>query len=653
MTTHIRSSRTVSSLCLALVLAGIVSTHAGGALETFDITGLPPSPITGEILARVIGIKWDTRSIPVQYSINTSLDPVPNPLGAPFLTVADARAEMQQAFDAWNQIRTSFIDMRITGTTANPGLRGFDMINELTFRTAASFPAIASSPSVTLIADSEFVDGDFLDNDGDPDVSDDITVVTDVDGDGDLEFPAGLYKAGTILDNDVQFNTKATNGLRFTVNPAEADTVTRSVDLFAVAVHEFGHSHGLSHALNNQSSSTDGNGATMFPFIDTGDPASELAQRTLDIDDVAYSSFFYREGTAATGPAGLQPGDTAFRRAFGLIAGDVRHGGFDEPLAGAHVFTVGARTNAMGPGAFSGTTQLSFNPNTGALSVIAESIIDGKYLVPVPRGNYRLGIEPVDGTPVPSASVSFTAQIGDAFGQQNFNEEPVALRRGFWNADDDLWVEAGDTRRNVDIETSDDINVDNFGSRDFVGFSGAPPGRIYAVRIPAAQIAAVAAERRLNLKAMAFHTGTVDASIVPTFAEALLTTGSVSADGAGATIQLNRPLVRATMIGGQDDDLTPLFVRNGLLLGQIIQFGVRFGVIDNLFLVLRVPTTTPFPGISARPPLIGLDGGVVPNDVPILGLSYVSDDGGATFTRRTDFNFRFSLRFAGERTGEN
>ena len=101
------------------------------------------------------------------------------------------------------------------------------------------------------------------------------------------------------------------------------------------------------------------------------------------------------------------------------------------------------------------------------------------------------------------------------------------------------------------------------------------------------------------------------------------------------------------MFVGQDDDLAPIFIRHGLLLGQIIQLGSRFGVISNVFLVLRVPTPPPpFPGISARPPLIGLDGGVTPNDVPILGLSYVSDDGGTTFTRRTDFNFRFSLRLA-------
>jgi len=68
---------------------------------------------------------------------------------------------------------------------------------------------------------------------------------------------------------------------------------------------------------------------------------------------------------------------------------------------------------------------------------------------------------------------------------------------------------------------------------------------------------------------------------------------------------------------------------------------IEDGEIENLFLVLRLPTTTPFPGISAIPPVIGLDGGVVVNDAP-FGNSYLSTDG-VTFNQVTNFNFRFSL----------
>lgn len=50
-------------------------------------------------------------------------------------------------------------------------------------------------------------------------------------------------------------------------------------------------------------------------------------------------------------------------------------------------------------------------------------------------------------------------------------------------------------------------------------------------------------------------------------------------------------------------------------------------------------------GVSGVAPLIGLDGGVASNDVPILGLSFTSTDG-VTFVKNTTFNFRFSLVLA-------
>jgi hypothetical protein len=642
-------------LCLCLALANVITALAGGRLEQIDITGNVPSPIPGQLVAKLIGIKWDTRSIPVKYSMNNTLDPIPNPLGAPVLTLAQAQAALQASFDAWNQIPTSFIDMRITGTTANPGLTGFDFVNELSFRTAANFGAIAVSPSTSLIADSTFVDGDDIDGDGDSDVSSAISVCTDVDGDGDIEFPAGFYKAGTILDNDVQFNTKTTNGFRFTVGDAALDTLTRSVDLNTTATHEFGHSHGLSHSFENQISNSDGTGATMFPFIDTGDPAAELGQRSLSTDDIAYSSFFYPEGTANSGPAKLQPGDKAFNREFALIKGELRHGVLNQPIAGGNVFAVDLLSNKRVVSAFSGTTQASFNPATGGLSLQLNNpafhIPNGNYVIPVPKGLYAVGIEPVDGTPTAAGNISTTCQIGAIFGQQNFNEEfynrsrEAARETRLGEIFPVLALPGLNISSGINIVTSDSININNFGNRNFVGFTALVPGRLYAVQVPAAQIAAVNPGGELLIQGVAFDTTVANASVVPVFAKAVLTTGTVS--GTTATIDLAHPLAQKNGFVGQENDLAPFYFTFPRALGAVVRNGIERGAIQNLFIVLQVPTTIPFPGVSGLPPLIGLDGAGtangLPNDAPIFGFSFSSIDGGVTWTQVPNFNFRFSL----------
>ena len=166
-------------LTTCMLLMSVGTLRAGGALESIDITAGPPSPIPGHILARVIGIRWDARTIPVQYRMNNTLNPIPNPLGAPVLSLAGATTALQQSFDQWNNINTSYINMKINGTVANPWLVGFDMVNELSFRTDATFPAIAESPSVTLISDSTLANGDDIDGDGDSDVSSAISVCKD------------------------------------------------------------------------------------------------------------------------------------------------------------------------------------------------------------------------------------------------------------------------------------------------------------------------------------------------------------------------------------------------------------------------------------------------------------------------------------------
>src|SRR6185295_5555484 len=207
--------------CLLILSAG--SAFAGGYQEVTDITNVPTS-IPGTVYANYVPLHWDDRCIPVTFRMNNTLDPIPNPLGAAFLSYANAKAAIQSAANSWNAIPTSYIQFNFGPDVANAGNRKFDMINEITFRTGPAFNFFASFFPVRLAATSTLNNGDDLDGDGDSDVSSSITQCTDFDGDGDIEFPAGTYDAGTIIELDIAFNTKSvppapagSMGVRWTV----------------------------------------------------------------------------------------------------------------------------------------------------------------------------------------------------------------------------------------------------------------------------------------------------------------------------------------------------------------------------------------------------------------------------------------------------
>lgn len=642
---------------LAVVGGCVLSqAHAGGVLETVDITPMNVT-VPGSFDGLLIPITWDVRCIPVEYTLDSTPPNALNP--APDVDINTTRAELQASMDQWNKLRTSFIEMKIRsvrdlngGALTPPGAIGaFDFINELNFVTQGGF--LAAAPSVALIKDTTLTAGQDVDLDGDSDVFTPGAATgqrcKDIDGDGDIEFPAGAYKAGTILDNDVGFS--ATNGVPWNTTP---DGLLTS-DIQSVAVHELGHSHGLSHTLVNQHSRNDGSGATMFPFIDINDPAAEAEQRTPATDDIAWSSYLYPEGSASSGPGALQGGDRRFSDHFGLVTGEVTSGTVGGPVAGAEVWLQDAITDKVVVAGFSGTTQVLVVPGDTEITDVDAglfilndpdySVLNGNYVIPAPPGIYKVGLQSLDGDPAAPGNISITAIVGSFFTDLDFEEE-------FWNgglerADETrpadalpVLVRAGRDRSGVDFVT----NVTNtlrytdgvFDDDDpFISplFPPAPPGRLYAVRFANEDVLDFLAAGSV-LHTGQFLTDVSDASAPVIFKSAMLATGRIKVDGT-ADIDLDHVLERRSPFLAQEDDFSPLYFRFPNILSFLTRALLELQPNTDLFLVLEVPKA-PFPGFSNLPPRIGLD-----NET--AGESFLSDDGGATFTPQAGFNYFFEL----------
>jgi hypothetical protein len=650
------SARLRAHLLGLALLAAPATLEAGGFLQVANITGRHPNPDRpGELLATAQDVRWDTRCLPLGLRVNETLNPIPNPLGPPVLTLVQATTAFDQALATWRQVPTSFFEATRLGNTNNPGPAGFDMVNELTFNTnpftiddngdgtADRSRLLAFTAIVALIEDSQLTAGQDLDGDGDADVAAGLDRCQDADGDGDFELPVGFYPAGTLLDADVSFNTALS---RFTVGDAQVDDLPQSVDLLALATHELGHVQGLGHAIENQTSTRDGSAPVMHAFLSPNDRVAELQARNLHSDDLAWTSFAYPEGTAAQGPPALQRGDVAFARAYGLLRGEAFHGGQKLPLVGASVAAIDARTGRFVAAGYSGAARLSYDPvlqRTRQLEPPSAGILGGSWLIPVPQGRYLLNLEPTEGSPVGADNVNFLTELGQAAGQFDFFEERHDGRR---ESSFELEVGAGEEFR---VQSGRTTSVPPFVTNVRIALGNSAPvqasnvssaalrGSRYAVRIPKQTLVDAYQGDFLLFQSAEFLMVAIAASEAPVFAEALLTTGRLDAAGQ-PQIDLAQPLRRQALLVGQDRDFSAFVFEDPFELSFEIAKGLHDGTIEDLFLVLQVPTAAPRENPSGRLSLVGS----VPERDPARINSYIAFDG-VTFARRATDNFLFRL----------
>ncbi len=634
---------TLSILALGVLGAVLVAppVGAGGQFEDF-VLSFEPGPLPATLPLERILARWDERCLPTHFVLNT----IALPNADPPLDAAATAAVLEQAMATWSDVPTSYAELRLSGQIQRPpvpgGVIAVDFVSEINFLSgAASFAGGTALRMLPL--DEDIAPGRDYDGDGDSDFFDPVAAglerCADIDGDGDIELPAGFYRAGTILESDITFN----NDWIWTTGLPDASPAT--ADLEAAAAHELGHALGLAHTLVNQISAGDGTGATMFNPFDLDDPADQLAARSLATDDVAWISLLYPEGSAGTGPAALGLGDVAFDEVFGVIRGELTHGRTGWPLVGGSIYAVERDSGRVATSHHTGRARGLFDLVQGQAIPFVSSLpeyhlVDGAFTLPVPAGEYHLAVEAMDGAPISGEGFMrrSSALAGSFFGILDFNEE-FLLKKESEHELLEVEVEAGEVVE-IDHTTRVDVNLDPF---DLVGLFEAdadmlidvPPGLFLAVRIPAPEMAAFLGTGLP--RAMAFRVGVEDRSVAPVFARAALAPGH--AEEGFATLDLEESLAGRTDFPGQDNDFAPFFFDEPEDLAEDLWEAMTEGGISDFFLVLRLPQTAE--GVSGLPPLVGVDLG---QEAGLLGRSYASFDG-AVFFQVADFNLMFRMVF--------
>jgi len=618
-----------------------------------------------------IELFWDTRCAKVDYVFNSSAGA--NEGSDAFIAPQTLADTVQTSLNRWNDNPSSFIEMNIVEVRElgdRPRIGG-DFINEVVFITPDGFTALASSLLTPLLEDTVFIAGEDLDGDGDADVYDPeevgINVCSDVDNDGDIEFPAGEYKAGTILDNDVQFSSTAAWELEPNLDVA--------TDVDAVATHEFGHSHGISHSLNNQISADDATGSTMFPFIDNDDSASELSERTPDDNDLAISAFIYPEGSAETGIAALQEGDIAFDEAYEVVSGTVQDAD-GNAIVGANVFVTDLATDRIIFDTFSGFVDIpvllfqdildndgdGFTTELFAFDEAIPEDATGAFLAVVPRGgSYKFGLQAVDGDPVATGAISTTTIVAGIRGVNEFPEEFFDARGDESNFEIDpggftrVRVSRRPSRRatdSIDFIINEDVTISNGPITDenslFDVFDADPVQTFSYAEVFDREDVIAQLDAGLTLVSATLRTDTSVSSIAPIYSNirlVLVERGDVDFtfdDGSTSLVpsfEIARNISEEYGFVGQEDEYAPFFIRfpkgNSRRLARLLEFNPEYDVA----IILEADLTT---GRLAEDQLLGIqqiDTGTAFfswDGSPFLGLSEIAFNIDLNFSESPD-----------------